>query len=650
MAISPQKLSKNVYLYGSESLLPQQFNLRAGPLEMLFEMGNLRYVKWGETELLRMIYAAVRDHNWGTVTPQISHEQINISEKSFAIAYDCTYLKDDIHFFAHYTISGDEAGKVAFSMSGEALSSFKKNRIGFCILHPASAAGLACRITTPDGQENEGKFPKYISPHQPFKDLKKFAWEIGENATALLEFEGDIFETEDQRNWTDASFKTYSTPLALPFPAQVQKGDKINQTITLSVQGVVSQPSSLESKVSFFLPEKTDHWQKMPSFGIGKSSTANSLTAQEITLLQNAGFSHYRVDVKLYEKDWKITFSQAIEEAKQLILSLEVALFFKNDIENELTAFLSSCAGHNPDIQYILLLHADAKSTPEDLIAAVVPVLREKLPDVAIGAGTDFFFTELNRFRPPSHGLDFLSYSVNPQVHQFDNLSLVETLEAQSYTVGSARQFADGLPIHLSPVTLKMRKNPNATGTGLVVTPGELPPQVDVRQMSLFGAVWTLGSIKYLAEAGTEAVTYFETIGMQGLMQGSEPPSSQAFKAMSNHIFPLYFVFSELGQYHDAHVAPAYSSNPLKVDGLILETKDEKIILLGNMQADATEVTICNMEGEAFVKTLDEYNVAEATLHPEIFTEAPFIPLSIDNHDAKLTLYAYAFAVIKVKG
>ena len=30
---------------------------------------------------------------------------------------------------------------------------------------------------------------------------------------------GDVFEMEDQRNWTDASFKTYCTPLRQPFPA-----------------------------------------------------------------------------------------------------------------------------------------------------------------------------------------------------------------------------------------------------------------------------------------------------------------------------------------------------------------------------------------------------------------------------------------------
>ena len=37
--------------------------------------------------------------------------------------------------------------------------------------------------------------------------------------------EGDTWETEDHRNWTDASFKTYSRPLSLPYPYAIAKGE-----------------------------------------------------------------------------------------------------------------------------------------------------------------------------------------------------------------------------------------------------------------------------------------------------------------------------------------------------------------------------------------------------------------------------------------
>jgi hypothetical protein len=54
-------------------------------------------------------------------------------------------------------------------------------------------------------------------------------------------------------------------------------------------------------------------------------------------------------------------------------------------------------------------------------------------------------------------------YSFNPQVHAFDDLSVMETLEAQVATVETAQGFCDG-PIHVGPITLRPGFIPNAAG------------------------------------------------------------------------------------------------------------------------------------------------------------------------------------------
>ncbi|MBT2553042.1 hypothetical protein [Arthrobacter sp. ISL-5] len=107
------------------------------------------------------------------------------------------------------------------------------NRIGLVVLHRTDDAGRNVTITAPDQSRTERAFPTDISPHQPFLDIAAMSWE--RDGTALgLEFSGDIFETEDQRNWTDASFKTYSTPLSRPFPVTVRAGDRVHQGIRLT--------------------------------------------------------------------------------------------------------------------------------------------------------------------------------------------------------------------------------------------------------------------------------------------------------------------------------------------------------------------------------------------------------------------------------
>ena len=81
------------------------------------------------------------------------------------------------------------------------------------------------KLLHPDGSTTETEFPRLIAPQNPFKELAGLSHEVAPGVWADWRFEGDVFETEDQRNWTDASFKTFCTPLRLPFPVEVPAGD-----------------------------------------------------------------------------------------------------------------------------------------------------------------------------------------------------------------------------------------------------------------------------------------------------------------------------------------------------------------------------------------------------------------------------------------
>ena len=56
-------------------------------------------------------------------------------------------------------------------------------------------------------------------------ETRAMRWDPADDVRALLAFEGDPWETEDQRAWTDASFKSYAPPLAWPHPVTLQAGD-----------------------------------------------------------------------------------------------------------------------------------------------------------------------------------------------------------------------------------------------------------------------------------------------------------------------------------------------------------------------------------------------------------------------------------------
>ena len=101
----------------------------------------------------------------------------------------------------------------------------------------ARAPGL--RQSRSDGAVLEGELPRAIEPQifgqASFQDLRRLAHEIEPGCWAELVFEGEVFEMEDQRNWTDASFKTYGTPLTRPFPVEFHPGERVRQVDNAAV-------------------------------------------------------------------------------------------------------------------------------------------------------------------------------------------------------------------------------------------------------------------------------------------------------------------------------------------------------------------------------------------------------------------------------
>jgi hypothetical protein len=254
-----------------------------------------------------------------------------------------------------------------------------------------------------------------------------------------------------------------------------------------------------------------------------------------------------------------------------------------------------------------------------EVLAAAHHYLDGVAPGAQFAAGTDTDFIFAQRNLPPLNSIDLFTFAVNPQSHAFDNASLVETLATQITIVQSARNLAHGKPIMVSPITLKMRYNVYATAPpepeSAVTARGQLPPNVDVRQMSLFGAGWTLGSIAAMAAGGAESATYYETTGWRGVMEregGSPLPSK--FMSLAGELFPVYHVFAAVAAFTGGQVLAASSSDPWKVTGLVLTKGSARRVLLANLSAETQHVEVQGVYGALQLRTIDETN-AEALMH-----------------------------------
>lgn len=561
--------------------------LAAGPLTMVFdtETAFLRYITLGTAELVRGVFAAVRDHNWDTLRFVFEDIEIDRREDSFSIRFVAKSQHSDVKFQWVGTLHGSKAGVVSYRFEGTAAEPFLRNRIGLCVLHPgASCAGLPCHVEHVGGSTSDGTFPKSISPHQPFKNIRSITHPISEQLSARVTLVGDVFEMEDQRNWTDDSFKTYSTPLEIPFPVEVEAGSVIEQAVTIEVVGMPLNPAMREPQRGGVCQVQVAWNQAFarPAIGFG-CPPALELNEAAVGELRRLKPDHLRVDIRFDSLGWQQRLVAAMELAGRCTSKLELALFATPNDSREIEQFVSIIRGAAPLVARLLLFHPIEKVTSPELLA-VGEAIRVQLDQAfPIVAGTDAYFAELNRGRPKLGDDRMVCYSVNPQVHAFDNHSLRETLQAQQATIDSAVALL-GSDVVISPVTLRPRFNPNATAP--VESSLALQLAIDPRQRSGFAAAWTLGALASMAcHVRLRSLTFYEACGPRGVMgeAGERFAMTELFESVLDS--KLFF--------------RATSDLPLQIVALASQRYDgRRSIHLGNLGDQVCQVQLHCGEGQ----------------------------------------------------
>ncbi|MGC3946152.1 MAG: hypothetical protein QM762_16815 [Chryseolinea sp.] len=308
-----------------------------------------------------------------------------------------------------------------------------------------------------------------------------------------------------------------------------------------------------------------------------------------------------------------LTDIERIPIALQFGLPLEIALFPVGLSAEEIALALKPYASH---ISQLMVLVEGKRSADGAFVESFLPSLRKHLPKTLIGSGTDAFFTELNRNPTPAHSLDFLSFSVNPQTHASDLRTMTENLVAHRDVVESCRKLSGGRGVRVGPVTLKMRWNPDATSAEALPA-GSIPANVDSRQPSLYAAGWTLGSLKYLTEAGADMVTYYEMVGWRGLMSHPDQVWPGAFNVGDGQLYPVYVMLRLLLSQRGAAVLPLRSSEPLLMDGMAFRNDDETMmVVLANYTRASLLVTMPTGFQASAIRIVGSDNIDNVLTHP----------------------------------
>ena len=483
------------------------------------ELANISY---GGRPVLRAIKAVVRDHEWRTLAPSVR---------------DIEELKDDdgvsLRIHVDYAAPGTAApgtGTLAYegmlmlrvtpaivevSFSGRAKAAFRRNRIGLVVLHPTSEAGRDVSVVSPDGNVASGAFPTDIRPDLVFTDISSLEW--ADSGTAFdLGFSGDIFETEDQRNWSDGSFKTYSTPSALPTPVDVAVGDTVNQSVSIEALSIETPDN----------PVRESHEQAAFAVG-GPVGTVPALALSvDSADAGNTGDAHNgpqlpgldAILVELYEprEAWPAKLAAAAREADRHGAALDVRVV-ADSADGVAEALSSALGGSLSRIVRLGLFRPATQCTDPAAFDALKASLNQAGFSGQSLAGTRSHFTELNRWIAGSGGgsgagspvpkdADALTFSLAPQVHSTEIPHIVETVPVQRLAAANALKLGDGRPVHIGPITLKPRLHaPDQHAEG------------DELQDHSFTAAWTLASLHALTVEGVASVTYFEAGPPRGI-------------------------------------------------------------------------------------------------------------------------------------
>jgi hypothetical protein len=412
--------------------------------------GSIGPVYWDQYEVLRRIFVTVRDRNWQEIAPKQWNAITHQSRGS--VDFTARHCSDLVDFEWRGSLEAD-VHALRFAFEGTALRSMEVCRLGLVVLHPVDSM-IGSRLTTlgPQGMQqlivSREIFPQPIvrgvpgAMTEPFSQLRIEKDEFG---TLEVQFQGELFELEDQRNWGDASFKAYCTPLRLGFPRVVQEGTRIAHQVEVRFTPTTSKANgSLGTRISS--GERLGSTQRTRFPSIGRHW-------QDAHASGPHGFAFHHVHFDVPDSGSLSEMNAVLATNPRAKIQFGLTAGDDGSLDDAQLALLRK----NSERIARLLVYGRGNSLPT---AAVVESLRTELQasaplEIPLYAATRGYYVEFNRAVALEAEVDGITFPLTATVHSDDAATIVDNVEALQDMARSARRLAPQISdIAVAPLAL----------------------------------------------------------------------------------------------------------------------------------------------------------------------------------------------------
>jgi hypothetical protein len=558
----------------------------------------IRNVTYQGAQIIDLLYTAIRPWDWSTLDPDEHSEVVEISGENCLVTITDLFA-GSMQGKTVLTLQPNGKFTIDYQLSG--LGKFEINRWGVCFcLNTGDWMGSKVSAS-----ENTYSLLKEISPQRVINGITQGLFPASNNLHFIAPDKrslkvlstGKVLEAEDQRNWTDNTYKIYSGSLAEPRPFVIEKGMQWEQQVEFEVTPPTNSIPDVSKIIAKDIPS-------LPRIGVqfnGEPLLPSDDLEKALFILD---IDHIRINEE------SLT-AQKIATISKSGLVLEAALLSSND-GAELVREVEHLSARVPAGSR-LLINRQGRQIVQGSDLPKNKTLNSYIP------GSDAYLVDLHR-EEFEFG-DAVSYSMVPTVHSSDPETIFKTLYTQKESIEFAKKFV-APQVSISPITFSTRGNPE-TGHLRDNRINFAQPEMAAQIKELSAAAWTLGSVFALASAGAYSGTWHELFGEFGVIysEGSAIKFSPTFHALS-----------ALGAHHAHELTIATS---LDSSWVAFEDRESRKMVVASQRPWNVDITPKALAGYKSIQSLraDECEKASQIMdwwsYAEINPLISDIPLSI---------------------